>query len=69
MKLATLNVGPIERGMRILMAFVFVAAGIFVHWGFFVLAAVSLTTGALGTCPLYTALGISTAHRPKERHA
>ena len=66
MKLSV-NVGPIDRVVRIVLGIGLVAvalggsvAGLLlaVVW---VVAAIALVTGALGFCPLYFVLGISTA--------
>ncbi|MEZ4455717.1 MAG: DUF2892 domain-containing protein [Gemmatimonadales bacterium] len=60
------NEHPIERGLRVLLglgllAIVFV--GPKTPWGW--LGLVPLATGLIGSCPLYTALGINTC--PLER--
>lgn len=61
------NVGPIDRVVRMVLGIGLVAvalggsvAGLFLAlvW---ILAAIALVTGAIGFCPLYFALGISTA--------
>jgi len=66
MKLSV-NVGPIDRVVRIVLGIGLVAVALggsvagpllAVVW---VVAAIALVTGALGFCPLYFVLGISTA--------
>lgn len=60
-KLLPTNEHPIERALRIviglsLLALVFV--GPQTYWG--LVGLVPLATGLLGSCPLYTLLGVST---------
>ncbi len=61
------NVGPIDRVVRIVLGIGLVAVAfggsvagplLAVAW---VVAAIALVTGAIGFCPLYFVLGISTA--------
>ncbi|MCC6623243.1 MAG: DUF2892 domain-containing protein [Deltaproteobacteria bacterium] len=63
-KLLTKNTHPIERVIRVvvglaLLALVFVGP----KTPLGLLGIIPLATGALGTCPLYTLLGISTCPR------
>ena len=62
----TRNEGTIDRALRIilglgLISLVFV--GPQTAWGW--IGIIPLVTGALGTCPLYSMLGISTCPMPK----
>lgn len=65
--LATLlptNEHPIERVLRVLVGFgllALLAVGPVPGWGLFgLIGLVPLATGALGSCPIYTAFGFST---------
>lgn len=54
------NVGGLDRGARIVVGLALVGltlAGTIGPWGW--IGLVPLATGALGSCPLYTAFGIS----------
>ena len=67
MKLFPKNEHKIERILRVLvgigiLSLVFI--GPKTYWGF--LGIVPLATGALGSCPLYTILGISTCGKKVE---
>lgn len=60
-KLLTHNEHPIERGLRVLVGLAvlsLVFVGPETPWG--LLGLVPLATGLVGSCPLYTLLGIST---------
>ena len=60
-KLLPVNEHPVERGLRIVLGLALVglaAAGTVGAWGY--VGAVPLLTGLLGSCPLYTLLGLST---------
>lgn len=60
-KLIPTNEHPIERGLRIVVGLVLLAlvfVGPQTYWG--LLGVVPLVTGLMGTCPLYTACGLST---------
>jgi hypothetical protein len=55
------NEHPIERGVRVVAGLALVALafnGTLGAWGY--IGVVPILTGTLGTCPLYTLLGIST---------
>lgn len=55
------NEHPVERGLRILAGLALVGlavSGTVGAWGY--LGVVPVLTGSLGSCPLYTVLGIST---------
>ncbi len=54
------NVGPVDRVVRTILGVAIVAIGVAFHswWG--VVGAVPLLTAALGFCPLYSLLRIST---------
>lgn len=63
-----MNMGMIDRGLRLVLAvaltFAAVATDILgdgiIFWGALGIAAVSAVTALVGTCPLYSALGIQT---------
>lgn len=64
----TRNMGSIDRGVRLAVAIVllllaftteFAAAGL-LHWLFIAIAAVFLLTSIVGTCPLYSLIGVKT---------
>ena len=67
------NVGTLDRALRIAVGLVLLgfalacpfaaAQGPVVVWTSGIVGAVALITGALGSCPLYRALGRSTAAR------
>jgi hypothetical protein len=55
------NVGPIERGMRVLAGLALLALAVVgprTLWG--LVGVVPLVTGLMGYCPLYRLMGIST---------
>jgi len=62
----THNVGSADRTIRIILAVILVAVGLFAPVGptlkiiLFVVAALALITGLLSTCGLYMLFGIST---------
>jgi hypothetical protein len=63
------NVGALDRGVRIVVGIVLLAAVLFVDsplrwWG--LIGIVPLATGVLGTCPLYALLGIDTCPMTKK---
>lgn len=58
------NVHPIERALRVTLGVALLAltvVGPHTLWG--LIGVVPLLTGIVGTCPLYTVLGMSTARR------
>ncbi|AEJ60446.1 hypothetical protein Spith_0159 [Spirochaeta thermophila DSM 6578] len=61
------NVGTIDRIIRVVLGLVLIGLGIFVrggaYWWLAVIGAVSLVTGAVGFCGLYTLFGVSTCPR------
>jgi hypothetical protein len=54
------NVGKTEKIIRIIAGLAIIGAGVYFQswWG--AIGAIPLVTGALGWCPLYVPLGIST---------
>lgn len=68
------NVSNVDRIVRVVIALAFFAAGVFaplgviLQVGAFVLGVVALGTAAIGFCPLYRILGIST-RRPRPARA
>jgi len=69
----TRNEGTVDRSVRVLIAVVAVAAAFAVGAGsvlgivLFAVAAVMLVTAAVGFCPLYRVLGLSTCRVPSSR--
>jgi hypothetical protein len=65
-KLLPANEHSIERGLRVVLG-LFLISLIFVgpktYWG--LIGLVPLATGLVGSCPLYTLLGISTCPRKR----
>lgn len=60
----TSNVGGLDRGVRIAAGVVLVAAAATGQLGVWAwVGVVPLLTGLLGTCPLYSLLGLSTCRR------
>jgi len=62
--MGTLNVGNIDRGLRILLGLALVGltlAGTIGYWG--LIGLVPLLTGAIASCPLYSVFGVSTCKR------
>jgi uncharacterized membrane protein YfcA len=61
------NEHPIERTVRVILGVGLIAAaamGSIGVWGY--IGVVPMVTGLMGTCPLYTVLGISTCPVPKK---
>jgi hypothetical protein len=54
------NIGTIERVIRVVLALVFAYFGFTISAWFYLLTAFALITAAIGYCPLYHLLGIST---------
>jgi hypothetical protein len=60
----TLNVGNIDRALRMIVGFVLIGlalSGKIGWWGY--IGIVPLLTGAIAVCPLYSLLGIRTTSR------
>jgi hypothetical protein len=58
------NIHPVERAARVVLGAALIAMaalGTVGAWGY--LGVIPLATGAVGTCPLYTLLGMSTCPR------
>jgi hypothetical protein len=56
-----LNVGGLDRGLRVIVGLGLIAAtatGTIGMWGW--IGVVPLLTGAVGTCPLYSIIGLNT---------
>lgn len=67
-KLFPQNEHLVERGIRVLLGVVLLSLvfiGPQTYWG--LLGIVPLATGLLGTCPLYTILGVSTCPMKTEK--
>lgn len=66
----TCNVGGTERGIRIVIGVALIAAGALAGfpeagmYAAYVVGAVALVTGAVGSCPAWTLLGINTCPAP-----
>jgi len=54
------NVGSVDRWLRIILGLAIAAAGFYFKSWFGLIAIVPLGTALMGSCPLYTVLGIST---------
>lgn len=69
MNICVKNVGMIDRVVRIILGIVLIAVFamnmVAAPWSYLVLliGIIALVTGAVGTCPLYSILGISTADK------
>ena len=66
------NVGMIDRGVRIAIGFLIIGYGVTrlaVPWNVvsFLVGFAILMTGAVGTCTLYSLLGITTAEETKKK--
>ena len=65
MKLQT-NEGPLDRSARIALGLILIAAGAFgwlaapIVYLAWLVGAIALVTGVVGTCPLYALIGFST---------
>lgn len=61
----TCNVGKVDKGLRIVLGLVLIALGFVFNswWG--AIGIIPLATAALGWCPLYLPLGVSTCAREK----
>ncbi len=63
-----MNVGTIDRAIRVvvglaLLALFFVYPGAWWLWITSIVGVILVATGAVGTCPIYMALGMSTRHK------
>ena len=61
------NVGSIDRGARIVVGCVVIAAGLYWQSAWGVVGAVPLVTGILGWCPAYLPFGFSSCTCQKEK--
>jgi hypothetical protein len=64
----TVNVGPVDRGLRIvlgiaLLAFAWMSSSPYAWLGY--IGVIPLLTAAVGLCPLYSLIGVNT--RPAKR--
>ena len=62
--MGSLNIGNLDRGLRILVGIALIglaAGGVIGAWGY--VGVVPLLTGLVAWCPLYRLLGISTTSR------
>jgi hypothetical protein len=64
------NVGSLDRALRVILGLALLALFVFAEaplrwWG--LIGVVPLLTAALGFCPLYALLGVSTCPRPASR--
>ena len=61
-----INEGVIDRGLRVIAGLVLIglaAAGVVGAWGY--IGVIPLVTGAIGMCPIYSLLGMSTCPTPR----
>lgn len=58
------NLGLIDRALRIALGIALVVYGIFNHSWIGALGAIPLLTAAIGFCPLYCPIGLSTKGKP-----
>lgn len=58
LKLLPINEGPLDRGLRIVLGVVLLALTAQSPWGY--LGLIPLATGLIGSCPLYSILGVRT---------
>ncbi len=63
MKLFEKNVGQTERVIRVVAGLVILAAGVYYNSYLGLVGLIPLITGAVGSCPLYSLLGINTCRR------
>jgi hypothetical protein len=64
------NEHPIERALRVIVGLALLGIAFFgpkTPWGY--LGIIPILTGAFGTCPLYTLLGISTCPVARDKSA
>jgi len=54
------NVGIADRSLRIILAIVIGAVGVYAHSWLGFIALIPMGTAFVGTCPLYLPLGVST---------
>lgn len=62
------NEGSVDRVLRIIVGFTLIALALIgpkTPWGY--LGMVPLFTGLIGTCPLYSVLGLSTCPAPRRQ--
>lgn len=60
------NEGVIDRGLRVVAGLILIglaASGTVGAWGY--IGVIPLVTGAVGICPIYSLLGISTCPTPR----
>ena len=68
-KFLAVNEHPIERAVRVVLGVGLIGlavAGTIGAWGY--IGVIPLLTGVVGSCPLYSVLGISTCPVPKTTH-
>jgi len=63
MKLFEKNVGQTERIIRVAAGLLILAAGLYYNSYLGLVGLIPLITGAVGSCPLYSLLGINTCKR------
>ena len=57
------NIGGIEKTVRIIAGIVIIAAGVYFKSWFGAIGIVPLATGLMSFCPIWTAIGFSTADK------
>lgn len=54
------NVGKTDKIVRYVLGVIFLFLGYKIHWAFYIFAAISIITAAVGSCGLYQLLKINT---------
>jgi hypothetical protein len=57
------NVGNVDKGIRIIAGLAAIVLGIVLHPGFYILGAALIVTAFTGVCGIYALFGISTCPR------
>jgi len=60
------NVGSIDKTVRIVLGVVIIAAGLYFQNWFGVIGIIPLATAFMGSCPLYSVMGVSTCPNEKK---
>lgn len=59
-KLFVKNEGNMDRIIRVIVGIALIVGGFAVHWLLFIPGVILLATGVLGTCLIYSLVGVST---------
>ncbi len=57
------NVGNVDKGIRVIAGLAAIVLGIVLHWGFYILGAALIVTAFTGVCGIYALFGLSTCPR------